>query len=92
MVFGSLVPTGTTLQRRALLSALEAIPGLHICGITDPQRLEDRVATLSFHLKDLHLRKVAGHLAKKGIYVWDVNYYALNIIERLGVEDRAGRV
>src|SRR5512147_1987245 len=28
---------------RALLSALEAIPGLHLYGLTDPHRLEDRV-------------------------------------------------
>lgn len=85
-------PTGTTSQGRALLSALEAIPGLHIYGLTDPQRLEDRVATFSFHLKDLHLRKMAGQLAKKGIYVWDVNYYPLNVIESLGVEDSGGMV
>jgi cysteine desulfurase family protein (TIGR01976 family) len=77
---------------RALLSALEAIPGLHIYGLTDPQRLEDRVATFSFRLKDLHPRKVAEQLAKKGIYVWDGNYYALNITERLGVEDSGGMV
>jgi cysteine desulfurase family protein (TIGR01976 family) len=77
---------------RALLSALEAIPGLHIYGLTDPHRLEDRVATFSFRLKDLHPRKVAEQLAKKGIYVWDGNYYALNITERLGVEDSGGMV
>ena len=77
---------------RALLSALEAVPGLHLYGLTDPDRLEDRVATFSFRLKDLHPRKVAEQLADQGIYVWDGNYYALNITERLGVEDRGGMV
>ena len=77
---------------RALLSALESIPGLHLYGLTDLNRLEDRVATFSFRLKDLHPRKVAEQLAKKGIYVWDGNYYALNITERLGVEDSGGMV
>jgi len=77
---------------RALLSALESVPGLHLYGLTDPQRLEDRVATFSFRLKDLHPRKVAEQLAEQGIYVWDGNYYALNITERLGVEDSGGMV
>ena len=76
----------------ALLSALGAVPGLHLYGITDPDRLEDRVATFSFRLKDLHPRKVAEHLADQGIYVWDGNYYALNVSERLGVEESGGMV
>jgi cysteine desulfurase family protein (TIGR01976 family) len=77
---------------RALLSALEAVPGLHLYGLTDSDRLEDRVATFSFRLKDLHPRKVAEQLAEQGIYVWDGNYYALNVTERLGVEDSGGMV
>jgi cysteine desulfurase family protein (TIGR01976 family) len=77
---------------RALLSALEAIPGLQLYGLSDPDRLEDRVATFSFRLKDRHPRKVAEQLAEQGIYVWDGNYYALNITERLGVEDSGGMV
>ena len=77
---------------RALLSALEAVPGLQLYGLTDPDRLENRVATFSFRLKDLHPRKVAEHLAEQGIYVWDGNYYALNVTERLGVEDSGGMV
>ena len=77
---------------RALLSALESVPGLHLYGLSDPNRLEDRVATFSFRLKDLHPRKVAEQLAEQEIYVWDGNYYALNITERLGVEDSGGMV
>jgi cysteine desulfurase family protein (TIGR01976 family) len=77
---------------RALLSALEAIPGLHLYGLADPDRLEDRVATFSFRLKDLPPRKVAEQLAEQGIYVWDGNYYALNVTERLGVEASGGMV
>ncbi len=76
----------------ALLSALESVPGLHLYGLTDANRLEDRVATFSFRLKDLHPRVVAEKLGQKGIYVWDGNYYALNITERLGVEESGGMV
>ncbi|HLO15835.1 MAG TPA: cysteine desulfurase-like protein [Anaerolineales bacterium] len=76
----------------ALLAALESIPGLRLYGLTDVQRLEDRVATFSFRLKDLHPRAVAQKLAQQGIYVWDGNYYALNVTERLGLEESGGMV
>jgi len=76
----------------ALLSALQAVPGLHLHGLTDDHRLEDRVATFSFRLKDMHPRKVAEKLAQEGIYVWDGNYYAINVTERLGLEDKGGMV
>ncbi len=77
---------------RALLSALQGIPGLRIFGLTDVRRLDERVATYSFRLKDLHPRKVAEKLAQAGIYVWDGNYYALNVTERLGLEETGGMV
>jgi len=77
---------------RALLSALGSIPGLRIYGLTDENRMSDRVATFSFRLKDMHPRSVAEKLAQDGIYVWDGNYYALNVSERLGVEEQGGMV
>ena len=77
---------------RALLSALGSIPGLHIYGLTDENRLHDRVATFSFRLEGMHPRLVAEKLAHEGIYVWDGNYYALNVSERLRVEESGGMV
>ena len=77
---------------RALLSALEAVPGLHLFGLTDVRRLDERVATFSFRLKNLPPRAVAEKLAQDGIYVWDGNYYALNVTERLALEESGGMV
>lgn len=77
---------------RALLSALEAVPGLHIFGLTDPRRLDERVATFSFRIGDIPPRKIAEALAKENIYVWDGHYYAINVTERLGVEEKGGMV
>lgn len=77
---------------RSLLSALEAVPGITIFGLTDARRLEERVPTYSFRVKDQHPRKVAEELAERGIYVWDGNYYAVNVTERLGLEDTGGMV
>jgi cysteine desulfurase family protein (TIGR01976 family) len=77
---------------RALLSALQAIPEVTIFGLTDIRRLDERVATYSFRIKNLHPRQAAEKLAKQDIYVWDGNYYAINVTERLGLEDSGGMV
>ena len=77
---------------RALLLALQSVPGLTLFGLTDAHRLGERVATYSFRLKNLPPRKVAERLAQQNIYVWDGNYYAINVTERLGLEDSGGMV
>ncbi len=79
-------------QNQVMLSALQAIPGLEIYGITDNGKLDQRVATFSFRMKDLSPRRVAEKLNEHGIYVWDGNYYAINVTERLGIEDKGGMV
>ncbi len=77
---------------RALLAALQAVPGIKIYGITDPRRLEERVATYSFTLPGMAPRQIAARLGQMGIYVWDGNYYALSVTERLGLEESGGMV
>ncbi len=77
---------------RAVLAALGKIPGVQIYGPTDLQRLDERVPTFSFTLKGWHPHKLAEKLASQHIYVWDGNYYALAITERLGLEDKGGMV
>lgn len=77
---------------RALLDALQSIPGLRLYGLTDPRRLDERVPTYSFTLQGHHPRQVAEKLADQNIYVWDGNYYALAVTERLGLEESGGMV
>lgn len=77
---------------RALLDALKAVPGLSLYGISDPRRIKDRVPTFSFRLDGIHPREVAEQLAGDDIYVWDGNYYALAVTERLGLEESGGMV
>jgi cysteine desulfurase family protein (TIGR01976 family) len=77
---------------RALIEGLSSIKGLHIWGITDLDQLDRRVPTVSFTLDGWHPREVAVELDKRGIYVWDGNYYALAVTERLGLEDKGGMV
>jgi cysteine desulfurase family protein (TIGR01976 family) len=77
---------------QALLDVLEETPGVTIHGITDRRRLAERVPTVSFTLKGQHPRQVAEKLNEAGVYVWDGNYYALAVTERLGLEESGGMV
>jgi cysteine desulfurase family protein (TIGR01976 family) len=77
---------------RALLSTLESFPRLRLYGLADARRLDERVPTFSFRLEGKTPLEVAKALAKENIYVWDGNYYALAVTERLGVEDSGGMV
>jgi cysteine desulfurase family protein (TIGR01976 family) len=81
-----------TELNRALLNTLQEVPGITVFGLTDPRRLDERVATYSFRLQGQHPHDVAQKLADAGIYVWDGNYYALNVTERLDLEDKGGMV
>jgi len=77
---------------RLLLATLAGIPGLRLYGLADPLKLDQRVPTFSFTLEGKHPRAIAEALDAEGIYVWDGNYYALAVTERLGVEASGGMV
>ena len=77
---------------RALIEGLSGIEGIRIWGITDPGQLDRRVPTVSFTMAGRSPREVAEYLANEGIYVWDGNYYALAIMERLGLQESGGMV
>lgn len=77
---------------RALIETLQDIPGLQLFGLADLKRLDQRVPTISFRMRGRHPRQVAEDLGDAGIYVWDGNYYALSVTERLGVEQDGGMV
>lgn len=73
-----------------LIDGLQTIPGMRIYGITDPKRFEERCSTLSLRIGDHHPRAIAEFLAERGVFTWDGNYYALNLTERLQVEQKGG--
>jgi cysteine desulfurase family protein (TIGR01976 family) len=81
-----------TSLSRAVLEHLAATPGVQVYGPKDTQKLEERVPTVSFTLKGWQPRRVAEKLAEAGFNVWDGNYYALAITERLGLEENGGMV
>lgn len=48
--------------------------------------------TVAFRIEGLPPRRIAEALGERGIFVWDGNYYALAVTERLDVEDKGGMV
>jgi cysteine desulfurase family protein (TIGR01976 family) len=73
-----------------LIPGLLGIPGLRFFGITDPKHFGDRCSTVSVRFADHTPTEVATFLGDRGIFTWDGNYYALNLAERLGVQESGG--
>lgn len=80
-----------TLSRR-LLEGLKAIGDITIYGLTDSARLDERLPTVAFTWPRLAPRETAEYLAARGFCVWSGNYYALGLMERLGLEGYGGAV
>ncbi len=77
---------------RTLLEVLQETPGAHVYGITDARQLEKRVPTYSFTIKGQAPQQVAERLGAIGINIWDGNFYALSVTERLGLENQGGLI
>ena len=73
-----------------LLDGLASVAGLRVYGLTDPSRLSERVPTVAFTIRGLHPRRIAEHLASRAISTWDGNYYAIELLHRLGLDDSGG--
>jgi cysteine desulfurase family protein (TIGR01976 family) len=84
----------TVAYERTLLARLVAgllrIPSLKFFGIADPSRFTERCSTVSVRIADHHPTEIATFLGDRGIFTWDGNFYAQNLTERLGVEEKGG--
>jgi selenocysteine lyase/cysteine desulfurase len=76
----------------AFLDGLENLPHVRLWGIEHPARLEERTPTFAIRVGDQEPLKTAAELARRGIYVWDGHYYAITIMERLGLLETGGAV
>jgi selenocysteine lyase/cysteine desulfurase len=69
-----------------LLAGLEQLDAITVWGITDAASLDQRLPTVSITHSQLTATDVAEQLAQRGIFVWNGNYYALQLTETLGLE------
>jgi cysteine desulfurase family protein (TIGR01976 family) len=75
-----------------LLAALAERPHFRIWGLTKQTDLSRRAPTVSITSSKHGPERIAAHLAEREIYVWNGNFYALELAERLGVEAAGGFV
>ena len=66
-----------------LIAGLQSVPGVHIIGITDPERVDERVPTVIFEMDSHTPEQIATYLGEHDIYVWDGDYYAVEVMKRL---------
>ena len=72
-----------------LLEGLTRIDGVTVYGTT---ALDRRVPTAAFNVAGHSPAEVSAALGAQGIFVWDGNYYALELMQRLGLEGSGGAV
>lgn len=80
-----------TLSHRFLLGATQ-VSGLRVFGVTDVENLENRTPTFAVSLAGMTPKEVATKLGEQGIFVWHGDYYAVAVMERLGLQDKGGLV
>lgn len=70
-----------------LLAGIAAVDGLRLYGAA-----ASRTPTLAFRLAGATPREVGSALGAQGFCVWDGNYYALELVRRLGLAETGGMV
>ena len=77
---------------RRFLDGVAALPNVRLWGISEHSRLDERTPTFAVRVADQIPEKTATELGRRGIFVWDGHYYAITIMERLGLLDTGGAV
>lgn len=75
-----------------LINGLQAIKGIKVHGITQTEQMHHRVPTVCFIHQDYDSEEIAALLAEKNIFVWSGDFYAIEIIKKLGLDKSSGLV
>ncbi len=73
-----------------MLTSLSIVRGVTIYGPQNPDDTSGRVPTFAIRIKNKSPRLLAESLGAQGVFAWDGNYYALDLMNRLGLEDSGG--
>jgi cysteine desulfurase family protein (TIGR01976 family) len=71
------------------LSGIAGLPKVRLYGRDDP---EGRTPTFAVSVEGVHPHAVAAALGNLGIFVWSGDYYAVEVMRRLGVASQGGLV
>ena len=81
-----------SLLARRFLAAVRNVPGIAVYGILDPAWVAERTPTFCLTVTGMKPREASAALAAEGIFTWDGNYYALSVMDSLGLEQGGGAV
>ena len=70
---------------RYLATRLEGVNGVTILGLTADADMDRRTPTAAISIAGMSPRTAAERLGERGIAVWDGDFYATGLIERLGL-------
>ena len=87
----AIVPYEASLSER-FLDGIHGIAPVRLYGIADPGRVGERTPTFAIRVGDQHPAETAEKLGRRGVFVWDGHYYAITIMERLGLLGSGGAV
>jgi cysteine desulfurase family protein (TIGR01976 family) len=73
-----------------LIDGIDALPGTTIHGITNSNRIAERVPTVSFTHQRVAPKTMASALAARGICVWSGHNYAYEVVRHLGIDESSG--
>ena len=72
------------------LDGIAGMPRLRLYGLADPRRLAERTPTFALSVEGMHPDEAAHRLGTQGIHSWSGDYYAVGVMEHLGVAERGG--
>jgi cysteine desulfurase family protein (TIGR01976 family) len=80
------------LYRHLVDGLEEEVPGLRLYGITDRSRFDSRTPTAALTIEGHAPRAISEALGREAIATWDGDFYAVGLIERLGLAASGGVV
>ena len=72
------------------LAGIARMPRIRLFGLADPARLAERTPTFSLAVEGLSPDDAARRLGEQGIHAWSGDYYAVGVMEHLGVARQGG--
>ncbi|MCB0268639.1 MAG: cysteine desulfurase-like protein [Calditrichaeota bacterium] len=73
-----------------LIRGLQQISGVKVHGVTDRNELQHRVPTVTFTKENVHPNDIAKQLAAENTFVWSGHFYAVEVIDFLGLAESGG--
>jgi cysteine desulfurase family protein (TIGR01976 family) len=77
---------------RRFLEGAAGMDAIRLYGVSDTLRIDERTPTFALRVGDQHPAKTAAALAGDGVFAWDGDYYAMEVMQRLRLADGGGAV